>query len=65
LAHSSAQLQDLFVNAKIPVSRRRLVLAATLTGEIFWVEGLRIGEWFKLTPETRRKLAWQWSKGAS
>jgi tRNA(Ile)-lysidine synthase len=59
---SPVKLQDLFVNAKIPAARRRrLVLAVTRTGEIFWVEGLRIGERFKLTPETRRKLAWQWS----
>jgi len=59
---SEAKLQDLFMNAKISVARRRgLVLAATATGEIFWVEGLRIGERFKLTPETARKLVWRWS----
>jgi tRNA(Ile)-lysidine synthase len=55
----AAKLQDLFVNARIPAARRReLVLATTKAGEIFWVEGLRIGERFKLTPETRRKLVW-------
>lgn len=60
---SPVKLQDLFVNAKIPAARRReLVLAATATGEIFWVEGLRIGEACKLTPQTRRQLAWNWSK---
>jgi tRNA(Ile)-lysidine synthase len=59
---SAAKLQDLFVNAKIPAARRReLVLATTADGEIFWVEGLRIGERFKLTPQTRRKLVWKWS----
>jgi hypothetical protein len=48
------------VNAKIPAARRRkLVLATTADGTIFWVEGLRIGERFKLTPETRRQLVWQ------
>jgi hypothetical protein len=53
------KLQDLFVNSKIPPARRRaLVLAATKTGDIFWVDGLRIGEQFKLTPETSRKLVW-------
>ena len=58
---SPVKLQDLFVNAKIPAARRReLVLAATATGEIFWVEGLRIGERFKLTPQTRRQLVWHW-----
>jgi hypothetical protein len=56
-------LQDLFVNAKIPAARRRaLVLAATAAGEIFWVEGLRIGETFKLTPVTARRFIWNCSK---
>ena len=59
---ASVKLQDLFTNAKIPRERRRnLILAATATGGIFWVEGLRIGEQFKLTPQTRRQLAWHWS----
>jgi len=58
---SPVKLQDLFVNAKIPATRRRgLVLAATLAGEIFWVEGLRISEPFKLTSQTRRQLVWTW-----
>ena len=57
---SAVKLQDLFVNAKIPAARRReLVLAATASGEIFWVDGLRIGEQFKLTPTTRRMLVWR------
>jgi tRNA(Ile)-lysidine synthase len=57
---SAVKLQDLFVNAKIPPARRReLALAATQTGVIFWVEGLRISEQFKLTPATRRKLFWE------
>jgi tRNA(Ile)-lysidine synthase len=63
---SAVKLQDLFVNAKIPAARRReLVLAATVGGGIFWVECLRIGEKFKLTPETRRWLRWNWSKIAA
>ena len=54
---AAVKLQDLFMNAKIPAERRReLVVAATTEGKIFWVEGLRIGEGFKLTPETRRQL---------
>ena len=57
------KLQDLFVNAKIPVARRRhLVLATTKKGDIFWVETLRIAEPFKLTPQTRRQLTWHWSE---
>jgi tRNA(Ile)-lysidine synthase len=63
---SAVKLQDLFVNAKIPAARRRaLVLATSSAGGIFWVEGLRIGEKFKLTPETGRQLIWNWSKIAA
>ncbi len=54
------KLQDLFVNAKIPASlRRRLVLATTKTGVIFWVETFRIADPFKITLQTRRQLAWR------
>lgn len=57
------KLQDLFVNAKIPASRRReLALATTRAGEIFWVEGLRIGERFKWTGKTVRTLVWNQPK---
>jgi tRNA(Ile)-lysidine synthase len=63
---AAVKLQDLFVNAKIPAARRRaLVLATTVAGEIFWVEGLRIGEKFKLTAKTGRQLVWNWSKIAA
>jgi tRNA(Ile)-lysidine synthase len=62
---SAVKLQDLFVNAKIPqADRRNLVLATAESGEIFWVERLRIGEKFKLTPETLQKLIWSQSKFA-
>jgi tRNA(Ile)-lysidine synthase len=58
---SAVKLQDLFVNAKIARrERRELVVATTARGEIFWVEGLRLGECGKLTPTTRRKLRWEW-----
>jgi tRNA(Ile)-lysidine synthase len=60
---SAVKLQDLFTNAKIPRDRRRgLVLAESAAGEIFWVEGLRISENFKLTPETKRRLVWRWRR---
>jgi tRNA(Ile)-lysidine synthase len=60
---SPVKLQDLFTNAKIPRERRRgLIVAESADGEIFWVEGLRISENFKLTPETKRRLAWNWQK---
>jgi hypothetical protein len=57
------KLQDWFTNLKIPAARRReLVLAETAKGEIFWVEGLRISERFKLTKSTRRRLIWLWRR---
>ena len=58
---SAVKLQDLFTNAKIPRERRRnLILATAENGEIFWVEGLRISENFKITPKTKRLLVWRW-----
>lgn len=55
----SAKLQDLFVNLKVPVEvRRRLWLASGQGGEVFWVEGLRPGDAFKVTPSTRDCLVW-------
>jgi tRNA(Ile)-lysidine synthase len=61
---SAVKLQDWFTNQKIPATRRReLLLATTVAGEIFWVEGLRIGEAFKLTAQTRKVLTWRWSVG--
>ena len=60
---SAPKLQDWFVNQRIPrLRRRQLVVAAAETGGIFWVEGLRIGENFKLTPQTKRRLIWHWQR---
>lgn len=60
LAHS-VKLQDFFVNQKIPRAHRyKMVLATTEGGEIIWVEGLRIGERFKVTLHTKRLLQWTW-----
>ena len=57
------KLQDLFTNAKIPAAaRRRLLVAEAAGGRIFWVEGLRMAEAFKLTGGTRRQLEWRWSR---
>jgi tRNA(Ile)-lysidine synthase len=57
----AVKLQDLFVNAKVPrEERRNRVVAAAADGRIFWVEGLRIGEPFKLTAQTGRRLRWEW-----
>lgn len=57
------KLQDWFVNQKIPRERRHgLLIATTSQGEIFWVENLRIGECFKVTPKTKGILKWQWHR---
>lgn len=58
---SAVKLQDLFTNLKVPRGERhRRVVAVTEDGEIWWVEGLRISERFKVRPETRRVLRWNW-----
>ena len=57
------KLQDLFTNEKIARERRHeLIVAATVQGEIFWVEGLRISERFKLQQTTKRRLQWAWRR---
>lgn len=59
------KLQDLFTNAKISAeARRRLVVAEAEDGRIFWVEGLRISEPFKLTDDTTAVLDWRWEREA-
>jgi len=60
---SAVKLQNLFVNQKIPRTvRHRLVVASNEAGEIFWVEGLRVGERFKVTSKTKLRLRWEWSR---
>ncbi|MEI7727930.1 MAG: tRNA lysidine(34) synthetase TilS [Verrucomicrobiota bacterium] len=60
------KLQDLFTNEKVPrAARHQRVVGMTAPGEIFWVEGLRIGERFKLDKETRLWLKWGWQRIAS
>jgi tRNA(Ile)-lysidine synthase len=56
------KLQDLFTNQKIPRQQRHKLVVAETGGKIFWVEGLRISENFKLTPQTNRQLVWQWRR---
>lgn len=59
----TVKLQDLFVNQKVPrQTRRALAVATTAGGEVFWVEGLRISERFKLTDSTIRRLLWAWQR---
>ena len=60
---SAVKLQDWFTNQKITRTRRhQLIVAASATGEIFWIEDQRIGERFKLTPQTKRRLIWRWKR---
>lgn len=62
-AKAAVKLQDLFVNAKAPVAgRRQRVIAEAESGEIFWVEGLRIAEFARLTESTRQRLQWMWRR---
>ena len=57
------KVQDLFTNARIPRTlRHSLVLAATAEHEIFWVEGLRISECFKINRRTTSSLCWSWRR---
>jgi hypothetical protein len=42
--------------------RRQRVVAATRSGELFWVEGLRVAEKFKLDSTTARRLKWAWQR---
>ena len=65
-ARSQSKLQDLFINLKVPrVKRHQQVVAVATDGEIFWVEGLRIAERFKLDKSTVRRLKWEWRKVTS
>jgi tRNA(Ile)-lysidine synthase len=54
------KLQNLFINARIPRERRhQLIVAESQSGDIFWVEGLRIGDIARVTETTRRMLRWE------
>ena len=60
---SASKLKTLFINAKISNSdKRSAALGVTMGGDIFWVEGLRIGELAKVRHNTQRFLLWKWSK---
>lgn len=63
---AAVKLQDWFTNRKIPAAQRReLLVGTTAEGEIFWIEGERIGERFKVTAGTRRALLWRWRRDKS
>lgn len=55
------KLQDFFTNEKVPRDKRRhLAIGVAENGEIFWVEGLRISEHFKVSKTTKRIIEWSW-----
>ena len=59
----AVKLQDFFTNQKVPrETRHKLLIATTNDGEIFWVEGLRISECFKLEQSTKHVLKWAWRR---
>lgn len=59
----NVKLQDLFTNSRVPADQRRTrVIACSAAGEIFWVEGLRISERFKITGNSRNTLYWEWER---
>ena len=60
------KLQDIFTDLKVPrAERTQRVVALAENGEIFWVEGLRIGEWCKLDAQTEARLRWEWRRSVS
>jgi tRNA(Ile)-lysidine synthase len=62
-AGSECKLQDLFTNLKIAQrERHQRIVAVSEKERIFWVEGLRIGECFKLDKQTVRWLNWEWQR---
>ena len=57
------KLQDCFTELRVPeCERRQLVVATSSSGDIFWVERLRIGDGYKVKPGTKRLLKWSWRR---
>ncbi len=60
MAHS-AKIQDLLTNLKVPAAKRRSIFVAEAENQrLFWVQGLRISEEFKIRQQTGRCLRWAW-----
>jgi tRNA(Ile)-lysidine synthase len=56
-----SKLQDIYTNSKVGAAEKRTrILACNDSGIPFWVQGLRIGEMAKTTPNTKRYLSWKW-----
>jgi tRNA(Ile)-lysidine synthase len=62
---SARPLFDVLARNKIPREKRdSVVVAEDRDGQIFWVEGLRITEDFKVTKITSFALEWKWTREA-
>jgi tRNA(Ile)-lysidine synthase len=60
---SERPLLDVLARNKIPKEKRSsVVVAETEHGQIFWVEGLRITEDFKVTDITSFVVEWRWKR---
>jgi len=58
----NSKLQDIYTNYKVKAAEKRTrILACNDSGIPFWVQGLRIGEIAKITPNTKRYLSWKWN----
>jgi tRNA(Ile)-lysidine synthase len=56
---NDVRLQDVLVNAKVPRSERDGWPLVVGERGIAWVPGVRIAEWAKVTPQTRRMVAFE------
>ena len=60
-SNSDSKLQDIYTNCKVGATEKRTrILACNDSGIPFWVQGLRIGEMAKITPNTKHYLSWKW-----
>ena len=60
---TAVKIKNLFTNDKLPaIEKRRRLIANNENGEIFWVQGLRIGEIAKVHNGTKRLLLWRWQE---
>ncbi len=59
----SIKLQDWFVNEKVDVKfRRELIVAESEERGVFWIEGMRMMDAFKVTARTQTLLFWNYSR---
>ena len=56
---TDVRLQDVLVNAKVPRSLRDGLPLVVGDRGIAWVPGVRIAEWAKVAPETRRVVTFE------